>query len=316
MNVNLGTSVSGRMQAIVYRKGEVIFDSGEQSNKILNGFFNSTQGRTRNQCTVGTGNQEPVNEDAGLRGAQVGSTQAKESIGLDVVIPISATSQAIESRVKYTFPLGGVIGTISEVVIHGQPSISVTYPALIRSLTKNSGGVATSITLTAEDQLVIYHTLRVVCTTVTSTSSVVFESTTYNLKYKFDSLVAAGSANNGWLEIGLLSSSLFASTQGFNRVYFGPNGNYAAETFTLTGGTANVFTPSQGVPSLSGNTFTRTIQVTIASNEMVLNNVTIMAFGNSSGGTVYPMSVLISPALNKTNLMQLKFNFTITVTRE
>lgn len=314
MNINLSTKVSGRLQAQVFRNGKLIYDTGEQSNKLTDYFFTGSFGRYRNCCQVGTGNQDPVGGDTGLRGSLLG-TQASADASQDTntIVPINATTVAVDNRKKWTFGLGSVIGTVSEVILRYQ-NVGGRL-AGIRALTKNNLGVPTSITLTAEDQLVIYHTLRTVFTDAESLSSTVFEGTTYNIKHKFVAAIAGNIAVGGWIG-GFYTTDSASVAPMFDKVYFTSNADYALGTATLSGGSSITPAVAPAVASIVGNVWTQSIQITVSSTEAVRNNNVAIAFGKSSGGASDPNILFFSPAINKTNLMQMKFNFTVTMTRE
>lgn len=141
---------SGKYKVKILRHGKVRFET-EFKNLLTNTFFGSA--KIFAYCSVGSGTTPPEFTDAYLE-SQIGTFSA-QSIATAKPGTFSGTvlTKSIES--VFEFAIGQIVGNISEVAVRQDQ----TGPVSSRALIKDAGGTPTTITLTAEDQLIVAHTL-------------------------------------------------------------------------------------------------------------------------------------------------------------
>lgn len=148
---------SGKFRVVLRDgKNKVSFDSGFQNNLLLDRFF--TKPNFSTYCAVGTSSKPPEVTDVDV-GAILGgrtarsSTQGESSIAGDAVNGYTV----IGSSNVYQFPLGSIVGNISEFVISDGASAGT---AIVRNLIKDTDGNPITITVTEDDQLEIWWRLE------------------------------------------------------------------------------------------------------------------------------------------------------------
>lgn len=128
-------------------------------NLLLNNFFTiispSSGGLspTPYYCRVGTGSTPPA-----ITNTSLVSQIARSPGGSDPVYTFAASPETgywRQAQISFTFPVGGVIGNISEIGVSNNDD-----SLLSRSLIKDGSGNPTTITLTATDQLKVKYSIR------------------------------------------------------------------------------------------------------------------------------------------------------------
>ena len=111
---------------------------------------------TAGRLWVTTGTTPPSNTDTALSGTILGSSPAG---ALTNSVQYATLPNYAEQTMTFTFAVGGVVGTITEVGL-GAGTDSTVTTLFSRALIANSGGTPISITLTATDQLQLVYKIR------------------------------------------------------------------------------------------------------------------------------------------------------------
>ena len=176
--------VSGEYSAEVRHSDGTVTEIPWFKNMILNSGLDDlgTMGGLRNYCHVGTGTSTPAVTQVALD-AKIG---AYGSAGTSTTTQIGAPSYAWSTTLPYTFAIGAIVGNITEVGV-GQSTTGTRLYS--RSRFVDGGGNPIAITVTASDQLVVYHKVTVTPPITDGTGSVVISGVTYNYTTR---LAAAG----------------------------------------------------------------------------------------------------------------------------
>lgn len=184
--INFG--VAGFYQIFIKDKNGVTHKKAEGKNLILNQglnrWFSAPTSTIMNRCRVGTGTSTPVVTQTQLD--NVIATTSSRTIN-------SGSSGGIPDwyyfyQCTYTFPLGGVVGNISELGLDDNTNL------MTRALIKDELGNPTTITVTAEEQLIVIYELRKYSPTGDSnlTLTLNFNGTPTD----FDSVIRAANVSN------------------------------------------------------------------------------------------------------------------------
>lgn len=114
------------------------------------------------RCSVGTGTAEPSVNDTGLVSVLATVSGANQQVTNNLIQEVIEGVNYLKwtNSKTFSFPIGGVVGNISEVGVFGSTLTSVNSDILFsRTLIKDEQGNNTTITLTAEDQLIVTYTL-------------------------------------------------------------------------------------------------------------------------------------------------------------
>lgn len=128
-------------------------------NTVLN--TSNTVYSIMRRVAVGTGSSAPTVADTGLdvqlaSKTENGDTTVNNTYSYD---SDTDTFEFVHSK-SFTFPLGGVVGNISEVAVFSNSTVTDTINTLVsRALIVDGLGNPTTISLTAEDQLVVVYTM-------------------------------------------------------------------------------------------------------------------------------------------------------------
>jgi hypothetical protein len=160
LQLNLPTiGCSGVARFIVKNaKGEVTLDTGEQKNMLLDGWFAANNTSEPSVCHVGTGTTPPVGTDTTLESHLAYTSTTTSGAGSffesgdDVTGWVLSTKEFI-----WSFAQGAVVGNISEYGLNNSAS---NAGMKVRNLIKDSNGDPTTISITAQDQLVITWRMR------------------------------------------------------------------------------------------------------------------------------------------------------------
>jgi hypothetical protein len=159
--------------------GHEKFTSGYRKNMILDSFFDFTLD-TGNQwdnstpyICVGTGTTPPAATQTALVN-QLATRTAANSYSQSVV---GGAWQSVNT-LSATFALGAVVGNLSEIGLRIPFANANTVQT--RALITDSGGLPTTITLTADDQLVVQYRLIISGVDQDYTGTVVINGTAHN----------------------------------------------------------------------------------------------------------------------------------------
>ncbi len=182
--MNLG--VKGQYQVqLLNAEGEVTYDSGFRPNMILDNFF---------QCTLVNDAYRPQNGNVTLR-VGTGSTPPQPTNTslqnlLASTISTSATARAFtvdgttwkfEDTTTFRFTLGSVVGALSELGICMDGVANANNTTVhTRALITDVNGSPTTVTVTAQDQLLITYKLAVIGTDTDGTGQVTIGGQVYN----------------------------------------------------------------------------------------------------------------------------------------
>lgn len=152
ININIG--VKGRYRLYKMRAGIVTHDTGWFDNLITNqGMDYLTTGVLYlNACQVGTSSTAPQFTDVALGSRIAGVTSATLETTID------STNRYAVHKKTYTFSAGTATGNISEVGVGTAATGNVLFS---RALILDSLGVPTTITVLADEDLVVIYELYV-----------------------------------------------------------------------------------------------------------------------------------------------------------
>lgn len=190
ININIG--VKGRYRAFKKRDGHITHDTGWFDNLITNqGMDYLTTGVVYlNACQVGSSSTAPQFTDVALGSRIAGVT------GSTVETTIDSTNRYAIHKKTYTFSAGTATGNISEVGVGTATTGNVLFS---RALILDSFGVPTTITVLADEDLVVIYELYVKQPTGDFTATVSGKSVTIRA-----CLVNSTSNTRGW---GMLSTT-------------------------------------------------------------------------------------------------------------
>lgn len=300
-DIAVHTGIAGQYSAQVIHADGSVTEVPWFENMILDSGLDdmgTQNGPLRARCHVGTGTSTPVAGQVALdsRIASVIHTNYFSGNGYPAV-NVGAPTYASEHTTSYTFGIGAVVGNITEV---GVSADQYTTGARLfsRSLFKDGGGNPIAVTVTATDQLVVYH--KVIFTPVSSdyTGTVSISGTPYGYTIRrYNIAVVAGvSAHQSTVDAvipnaltafgGTVSLNPITSTSGLTGTNLGTGANSTLAAYipgTFTRGVAFVFPPP------------------------IANHVGgVMGF--HLGSVIHSQIVLDAPIM-KTNLQQLTLNF-------
>ena len=125
-------------------------------------------------CHVGTGTLTPSTSDSSLQ-TPIASTAARSNV---VNTNAGAPSYYSQSSVDYTFPVGA--GTYTEVGVSNKAHTDGTQVLFSRALIVDGGGNPTSITVLADEYLVVTYRIRMYPPLGDSTGSIGIGSDSHN----------------------------------------------------------------------------------------------------------------------------------------
>lgn len=196
-------------------------------------------------CQLGTSSTPPSFTDTGM-GNRVGSAHRTSEVR-----GVSTDSTYLYRRVTYRFPAGSASGVnLSEVGVSPASSGSV----FSRSLLKDTGGVATAITLSADEILDVVYELRVhpSTSTVSGTFTIDGVSTTVTAEPRnFPADPAWSGSVEGEVSVGLGSIGKTAVFPGIPNDSFFPR--YVYESNSAPSGTYSAISGRGSTPYVPGS---------------------------------------------------------------
>lgn len=198
---NLTTTMSGEYKFEIRKPDGTITETEWIPNLILNGGMDriGTNNALFNCCRVGAGNSVPTFTQNSLDSQIASSATSTSGNFVNEGAPLYRTL----ATYTYAFAQGGVVGNISEVGV-GWTATGATL--FSRALILDSNGSPTTITVVADDQLVVYYRIQMVPPITDGTGSIVLGGNTYN--YTIRLAYAASFATHG----ALFSSGEFISS--------------------------------------------------------------------------------------------------------
>ena len=241
------SKIQGSFSVKVFRGGKIIKELPRQGNLILQQKM-AVLDRLGNYLVVGSGTTAPAYTNTTLEtlvSVSAFSTWSESS-------PVLNTNTYEKEVVNtFTFPLGGVVGNLSEL---GVSSFSNGSSVDTRALFKDGAGDPTTITVTASDQLVVTYYVKKFYDMLPVTSSVLSGGNVidYTIRPCISSNGNAGSdaAYPSSLYQTTASSNLFMTINDANRISVNPT-TYVPTSIDTSGdllpeGLASVVTTATG----------------------------------------------------------------------
>lgn len=299
--MNIQHGVAGFINMQVKHADGTITETGWFKNLILDNFFNRFAANSPMiapsiLCRVGTGVTPPANTDTALVSplATIARTGGS-NVGGTIDVP---NNRVVAKNInQFIAPIGAVVGNVSEIgfdFVSGSGLCS-------RSLTKDSFGTPTPITVTATDQLIVNYTLELYIPTVDYTTSVIINGTTHSVTGRI-----AGEYTKGVNEILLASTA--ASTWFLS---YGSTSTFGGHGINPTAGSGAGSATSTLFTNISGG---KEVMFSASINELNASGgikVLTIPFGQASGrGYKYEFTPVI-PKDESFNLnLRLRFNCT------
>lgn len=289
MTIDLQIGFAGRFKIEKIRPdGERIVASDWQSNLItdngLNMFGNLTSGNLNAYCQVGSGTAAPSVTDVNLAAFVASTSNTSSSTSGYTTTPGNRYEW---SRNSYEFAAGTATGNISEFGI----SPSSNGNLFSRALIKDEQGNPTTITVLADEILVVTYELRM----YKPENDFVGTSNGYN----YTARIANCDIDSWWSlplnRMQMRTSNFEVYTGGIGSITGTPSGSYS------TASSGNVFTNSY-----VNNSFERTGGAKFTLNQA---NFVIRSCAFRFGG--FAFQVEISPTITKNNSQELTIEHTI-----
>lgn len=280
-------------------------------NLILDTFFNrfaanNTMTGSGMLCRVGTGVTPPANGDTSLVSQVASKTRTS---GSEVFGSIDITNNRIVAKSinQFIFDVGAVSANIGEVGFEFAPGTDGVNAGSLnsRSLTKDSFGTPTPITVTATDQLIVNYTIEVYIPLIDYTTTVAID---INGTVTNHDVIGRIAANYG---------------RSINDILLGANANF--DWFTSCG-SASVFGGHGVDPTNESGTKSRTQQeflsiaggkereFTASVNQLnATGGIKVLTLAVGSTGRFYKYQ--FTPVIPKTTDFNLKFRVRMTCSR-
>lgn len=218
--MNTECKLKGEYRCVLKRKDDIIKDTGYFDNLLLDNFFvdltsvTSLIGGYGRYIRVGTGTTPPDVTQTTLQNL-LASTQTT----ITTTQPAGSVSGGFVTgyaEYEMSFPLGSVVGNITEVGWGTAYKSLESGTVYSRALITDAGGTPTPLTVTADDQLVVFYRLNLSSPAVDLTGSFILDGVTYNYIGRF----AAQSILRNMIEVNTATMSVggSASTLGSHGV--------------------------------------------------------------------------------------------------
>lgn len=307
LSIPLKVSVGGIFTLRVYRNGNLRQIVGPFENLVLNQgldilcgdvtFGGSTAASVMSFIDVGTGTNTPAITDSTLQ-TPLGNPQIYTSIGSPTYVAGPPAYHTVTG--VYTYPLGALVGNISEIGAGGAsanygPPVARPFYLFSRALIVDGGGHPTVISLTSADQLVVTYELRRYLDLTTNTGSVIISGVTYGTQTQIYSVTTGITAPNvtapysGTIFNGYSTTTLVAPTD---------------TSIPGSAGPSNAFT----FDAYSPGSFYRTCYATISPSAFTtaIGSIGLILWGK--------WQIVMTPTIPKTadNALTLHFSFSFT----
>lgn len=147
-------SLSGRFKIQKKKNDKIIYDGDWFNNLITNNGLDlmATNASRYNRCCAGSGNTPPAVTDISI----------ENFVGVSDVNPVNSTTVNLTdyyiSHVRtFVFSVGAVVGNISELTVGPNSDGTNVFS---RTLVKDNEGVPTSISILADEQLIVSWEIR------------------------------------------------------------------------------------------------------------------------------------------------------------
>lgn len=272
MRADLEYGVAGFISVKVKHIDGSVTETGKFKNLILDNFLsrfanNDQMISAAILCRVGTGTTPPANTDTSLV-SQIGTiarTDGAETVGV-----IDAPNNRVVAKSFHQFiaNIGAITGNISEIgfdFISGSGLCS-------RSLTKDSFGTPTPITVTATDQLVVEYELQVYVPLVDYTATVPITidgvTTSHDIigrvgaayNRTVNQILLASTVTSGWF-VAHSSTSVFGDHGVNPTAESGTNSSTRTMFLNISGGKEAVFSASINQLNASGGIKVLTVPI-------------------------------------------------------
>lgn len=242
--VTAEVGMKGQFRLELRRAGKVVRDTGWFDNLILDAgldrLSNTATPAAINFCQVGTGSTTPANGQTALT-TYVATNASRTTVSDSNT---GSPNYYVEQIRQYTFTLGAVVANLAEVGVGWQ---SATGGLFSRALILDGGGSPTTLTVTVNDQLVVYYKIsfRPRLTDAAGTLTLSAVGYAYNSRLANAGSFGASASNDLFsVQWGVVSSGNFELR--------GTGGILGAITSQPSGGTA--VTTSLSSPSLAAYT--------------------------------------------------------------
>ena len=255
----INTKISTKIYVKVYRDGVLFDELPVQKNLILAGQMSSLD-----QCGrvlhVGTGSAAPLFSDTSLVGLVATATGASWVNSTSV---LNGNTYEKESSTVIDFGVGSVVGNLSELGLSGSASTGVDLDT--RALFVDVLGDPTTITVTAQDQLVVTYFLTKHIAMSPVTSSVLLGGVTidYTITPCISSFSDAGSEASYPSSIYLGGTFMYLTANDANRISVDPI--TFIPTSIDTGGDITQVGVSQLLLTATGNEIIHTLTMPVGS---------------------------------------------------
>lgn len=296
-SVNIEIGVKGRYKVLKKRDGKVTFDSGWFKNLITNqGMdFLSNGSLYLGACQVGSSSATPAFTDVALGSRIAGSNTASSSFSVN-----TTERYAIQQR-TFTFFAGTATGNISEVGVGTSTTGSTLFS---RALVLDSGGSPTTVTVLADEDLVIVYQLWMKQPTGDYPVTVSGQTITVRA-----ALVNSASAARGWAAGQTAGEQLAAPTN--NNTHAVHSGAIGAITGEPAGTPAYASATSITSEAYVPGSWTRVSNLRWLASEA---NGTWLSASWRFGPTFWQAS--FSPGITKTSVQSLRIKVRLTWSRD
>jgi hypothetical protein len=302
--MNIETKVKGIINIQIKRNGEIRHDVTFE-NLILDTFFarfaanNTLIGNM--QCRVGTGTTPPANGQTALV-SQVTTRAQTNSFDVAGALDVPGNRHIVSAVRQFEFVQGSVVANLAEIGFEFSPgSGGVSAGALnSRSLTKDSFGTPTPITVTADDQLIVNYTLQVVTPLTDYSANVLISGTAYAVLGRFSS----GFGVN-------VASILSPSSGSFAALSYGASSVFGAHGVLPTAASGTLTSNFTTFTNISGG---KEFEITASVNELnATGGIKAITVPTANNTNVYKYE--FTPVLAKTTSKVLKLRFRMTCVR-
>lgn len=297
---NIETQVGAKFKAVVKKGNRVTRESGWSNNLVLDAGLNRMSvGTWINRCCVGTGNSTP-NAGQTMLDSFIASTTAQKN---DLAVANTSVAPYYYGyRLTWVFAIGTATGNLSEVGL-GWGDNNLWNRALLR----DTAGNPTTITVLSDESLEVIAEVR--CYPAASISG------NFQLVDKNDVLIS----NHSYIGLPVIAAAAF---QDFGKVALGYNGP-SHSNYTCVVSSSGMDSSITTLPvvydsnAADGNTTTyptpRSAKAicTFPSSKVNFDHKTLFLRNTLLAKTGIGYKLEISPAITKTNLESVAYEFTL-----
>ncbi len=297
----------GEYRAVLNQGTDRESDTGWMPNLITNFGMDSLASDGGNAksgyLSVGTGSAAPSNVDTALQAFVASTTPyAGTDTASDATSPYT-----VHMTVQYNFAQGAVVGNIAELGLGG---VSGGTSLFSRCLIVDRTGVATTLSVTAIDQLTVYYRLNVTYVVTDSSGSVTLAGTSYAYTAR-----AAYATNVGGKSSILQTLGIPSSSSGYISTLMAAYDS-ASALGPLTGGPTGIVvstSTTQSQAAYSAGSYYRDVTITVgASTGNPAGGIGALVFFTGSN---FAWQYQFTPAIPKDNTKTLALTFRVSWAR-